>query len=417
MTKELISLHVGQCGCQTGAAYLQHLSTEHELGGRTWTHNPTPCFRESNNKELKARSLFVDSEPRVAMALRESPLGRLIEKHNFFVFPSASGAGNNWAEGYALGNTSAAERITELLERELEQADSPGALLLFHSVSGGTGSGLGSFLLEKVADSFPKLPLVSASVLPSNRTAASDVVVQPYNAVLALQRVTACVDAALCFDNSMFIEEQVNALEPASELLQGFQNANAHIAAAAATLSSGSRLVGNGVWTARAPSLEAVLLGLVAGSRNNLLATSTATGNSSGSLVRKLFRSRNFGLDLDFSQGRFVAATANVKGNEESPEVLPASFVPWAPASFRVGTLSEAAAVDSLMYANHTGVRKPLARILADFAKLKRRDAFVDRYKRASDALDVDSIMQSAFSEVTELVQEYTAMESTTYLD
>ena len=49
--------------------------------------------------------------------------------------------------------------------------------MLLHSIAGGTGSGLGSFLLERLNDRFPKKLIQTYSVFPES----SDVVVQPYN--------------------------------------------------------------------------------------------------------------------------------------------------------------------------------------------------------------------------------------------
>jgi tubulin gamma len=62
------------------------------------------------------------------------------------------------------------------------------AFNLCHSTAGGTGSGLGSYLLENLADRYPKKILQTYSVFPSQETErGSDVVVQPYNTVLTLK--------------------------------------------------------------------------------------------------------------------------------------------------------------------------------------------------------------------------------------
>jgi tubulin beta len=56
------------------------------------------------------------------------------------------------------------------------------AFQLTHSVGGGTGSGLGSLLLQKLAEEYPDKLAFNFSVFPS--PAVSNVVVEPYNAVL-----------------------------------------------------------------------------------------------------------------------------------------------------------------------------------------------------------------------------------------
>lgn len=68
--------------------------------------------------------------------------------------------------------------------------------MLLHSIAGGTGSGLGSFLLERMNDRFPKKLIQTYSVFPD--IGSTDVVVNPYNSLLALRRLTQNSDAVVC---------------------------------------------------------------------------------------------------------------------------------------------------------------------------------------------------------------------------
>ena len=68
-----------------------------------------------------------------------------------------------------------------------------------HSIAGGTGSGLGSFLLERLNDKFPKKLIQTYSVFPNAQE--GDVVVQPYNALLTLKRLTNHADSVVVLDN------------------------------------------------------------------------------------------------------------------------------------------------------------------------------------------------------------------------
>jgi len=45
----------------------------------------------------------------------------------------------------------------DIIDREAEGSDSLDAFLIIHSIAGGTGSGTGSFFLEKLNDRFPKI--------------------------------------------------------------------------------------------------------------------------------------------------------------------------------------------------------------------------------------------------------------------
>jgi tubulin gamma len=72
---------------------------------------------------------------------------------------------------------------------------------LCHSIAGGTGSGLGSFLLERLGDRFPKKLVQTYSVFP-NQIDASDTVIQPYNSILTLKRLTLNADCVVVLDNT-----------------------------------------------------------------------------------------------------------------------------------------------------------------------------------------------------------------------
>lgn len=72
---------------------------------------------------------------------------------------------------------------------------------MLHSVAGGTGSGLGSFLLEKLNDRYPKKIIQTYSVFP-NSEEISDVVVQPYNSILSLKRLVQNADSVVVLDNA-----------------------------------------------------------------------------------------------------------------------------------------------------------------------------------------------------------------------
>lgn len=71
--------------------------------------------------------------------------------------------------------------------------------MLMHSIAGGTGSGLGSFVLERLNDRFPKKLIQTYSVFPN--TAEPDVVVQPYNSLLTLRRLVDHADSVVVLDN------------------------------------------------------------------------------------------------------------------------------------------------------------------------------------------------------------------------
>ena len=76
----------------------------------------------------------------------------------------------------------------------------------------GTGSGMGSYILERLAERYPKKLVQTYSVFPNQEqnptgeinsgVGVSDVVVQPYNSLLTLKRLTQCADCVVVLDNT-----------------------------------------------------------------------------------------------------------------------------------------------------------------------------------------------------------------------
>lgn len=54
-----------------------------------------------------------------------------------------------------------------MIEREADGSESLEGFLILHSIAGGTGSGLGSYLLEKLNDKYSKKVISTYSVFPN----------------------------------------------------------------------------------------------------------------------------------------------------------------------------------------------------------------------------------------------------------
>lgn len=83
----------------------------------------------------------------------------------------------------------------DMIDREADGSDSLEGFMLLHSIAGGTGSGLGSFMLERLNDRFPKKLIQTYSVFPN--TQDGDIVVQPYNSLLSMRRLTQNADSVV----------------------------------------------------------------------------------------------------------------------------------------------------------------------------------------------------------------------------
>lgn len=87
--------------------------------------------------------------------------------------------------------------------------------MLLHSIAGGTGSGLGSFVLERLNDRYPKKLLQTYSVFPNAST--PDVVVQPYNYLLSLKRLANHADSVVVLDNEALTRISTDQLAGGSD--------------------------------------------------------------------------------------------------------------------------------------------------------------------------------------------------------
>ena len=76
--------------------------------------------------------------------------------------------------------------------------------LLFNSVSGGTGSGFSSLLLERLSDEYDRKAKLAFSIFPQDENAAS--VVESYNAVSHLSSLINNVDLSFVLENTAIRE-------------------------------------------------------------------------------------------------------------------------------------------------------------------------------------------------------------------
>jgi tubulin gamma len=168
-------------------------------------------FYQADDEHFIPRNLMIDLEPRVINSIQSSPYRDLYNQENFFIAKEGGGAGNNWASGYRQGSEHE-DHVMEMIDREADGSDSLEGFVLCHSIAGGTGSGMGSFLLERLNDHFPKKLIQTYSVFP-NWDNSPDVVVQPYNSLLTLKRLTLNADAVVVLDNTALNRIAVDRLK------------------------------------------------------------------------------------------------------------------------------------------------------------------------------------------------------------
>jgi len=161
--REVISIHVGQAGCQIGNACWELYTLEHGLSpdGRVQATSPsqnddgfTTFFSETGSGKHVPRSIYVDLEPNVIDSVKTGTFRSLF--HPETMISGKEDAANNYARGhYTVGK----ELIDTVLDRLRKLADACSGLqgfFVFHSFGGGTGSGFGALLLERLSTDYGK---------------------------------------------------------------------------------------------------------------------------------------------------------------------------------------------------------------------------------------------------------------------
>merc|ERR1712048_1078999 len=110
-------------------------------------------YQEAGTMRFVPRACLVDLEPGIMDVIKASPMGTLFKPDNMCF--GANGAGNNWAKGHYTEGAELVETVLDQIRMEIEQCDAPQGFQLFHSLGGGTGSGMGTLLLLKIRDGYP----------------------------------------------------------------------------------------------------------------------------------------------------------------------------------------------------------------------------------------------------------------------
>ncbi|KAG2274290.1 hypothetical protein Bca52824_056845 [Brassica carinata] len=154
-------------------------------------------FSETGAGKHVPRAVFVDLEPTVIDEVRTGTYRQLF--HPEQLISGKEDAANNFARGhYTVGK----EIVDLCLDRVRKLADNCTGLqgfLVFNAVGGGTGSGLGSLLLERLSVDYGKKSKLGFTIYPSPQV--STAVVEPYNSVLSTHSLLEHTDVAVLLDN------------------------------------------------------------------------------------------------------------------------------------------------------------------------------------------------------------------------
>ena len=160
--REIVHVQGGQCGNQIGAKFWEVISDEHGIDPTGTYHGDSDLqlerinvyYNEATGGRYVPRAILMDLEPTVVDEVRTGTYRQLF--HPEQLISGKEDAANNYARGYC---TIGKEIIDLALDRIRKLADNCTGLqgfLVFNAVGGGTGSGLGSLLLERLSVDYGK---------------------------------------------------------------------------------------------------------------------------------------------------------------------------------------------------------------------------------------------------------------------
>ncbi|XP_070495244.1 tubulin gamma-1 chain [Chironomus tepperi] len=444
MPSEMITLQLGQCGNQIGFEFWKRLCLEHGISpsgvledfATDGPDRKDVFFYQADDDHYIPRAVLLDLEPRVIHTIMQSQYAKLYNPENIYLSKDGGGAGNNWASGFSQGEK-LQEEVFDIIDREADGSDSLEGFVLCHSIAGGTGSGMGSYIMERLSDHFPKKLVQTYSVFP-NQDEISDVVVQPYNSLLTLRRLTSCADCVVVLDNTALNRIATDRLHLENPSFTQINTLVSTIMSVSTTTLRYPSYMNNNLIGLTAPLIPTPQLHFLM-TGYTPLTTDTDTVNVRKTTVldvmRRLLQPKNMMVSTgpDKSNHHCYISILNIIQGEVDPtqvhkslqrirERKLAQFIPWGPASIQVALSRSSPYVQSshrvsgLMLANHTSICSLFERALNQYDKLRKRGAFLDQFRKEDMFKENLSELDDSRDVVDSLVQEYEAATRSDYL-
>ena len=404
--REILSIHVGQCGNQIADRFWRLVLREHGL-----TESGTPkaganvaananmevFFHKVREGKYIPRAVLVDLEPGVIARIEGGDMAQLFDEGS--IVRKIPGAANNWARGYNVEGERIIDQIMNVIDAAVEKTKSLQGFLLTHSIGGGSGSGLGSLILERLRQAYPKKKIFTFSVAPS--PLISDSAVEPYNAILTLQRILDNADAAVLLDNEALFRIAKAKLNRSPN----YMDLNHIIALIMSSVTASLRFPGR-----LNTDIAEFVTNLVPFPGCHFLTASFAPMRGPGQegqvrinfpdVARETFSQDNFTAAIDWQNGVYLSACALFRGDVKAKEVeenmaairKTLNFASYVPTGVKLGvaeTAPEGFASSGLALVNHTGIAAVFERLVANFDIMFDNHAYTHWYENAGVSRDM----------------------------
>ena len=404
--REVISLHVGQCGAQIGNSCWELYCLEHNItpdgrsasdeGGSRGNSSFSTFFNETGSGKYVPRAIYVDLEPSVIDEIRTGTYRSLF--HPEQLISGKEDAANNYARGhYTVGK----EQIDKTLDKIRKIADQCSGLqgfLVFRSFGGGTGSGFASLLMERLSVDYGKKAKLDFCVYPAPQIATA--VVEPYNAILTTHTTLEHSDVGFMVDNEAIYEICKRNLDIERP---SYINLNRLLAQVVSSITASLRFEGslnvdlNEFQTNLVP-YPRIHFPLVTYAPIISAEKATHEQFSVGDLTNACFEPANQMVKCDPRTGKYMSCCLLYRGDVTPKDVTGAianiktkrtiQFVDWCPTGFKVGINHQqtttvpngdlaALSRSVCMLANTTAIAEAWARLDHKFDLMYAKRAFV----------------------------------------
>jgi tubulin alpha len=405
--REVISVHIGQAGVQAGNSCWELFCAEHGIQPdgtmpterRDGDDSFHTFFQETGTGKYVPRAVFVDLEPTVIDEVRTGPYRKLFHPNQLIA--GKEDAANNYARGHYTVGKDLVETTLEKIRKIADQCDGLQGFLIFHSVGGGTGSGFGALLLERLNMDYGKKSKLDFCIYPSPQVSTS--VVEPYNSVLSTHALLEHTDCAFLLDNEAIYDicrRNLDIERPS------YLNLNRLVAQIISSLTSSLRFQG-----ALNVDMNEFQTNLVPYPRIHFMLCSYAPiisadkafheQNSVAEITNAVFEPQNMFAKCDPRKGKYMSCCLMYRGDVVPKDANSAinviknkrtiQFVDWCPTGFKCGINyqqptyipgGDLAKVNRAvcMLSNTTAIAEVFARIDHKFDLMYAKRAFVHWY-------------------------------------
>ncbi|XP_057738539.1 tubulin alpha-5 chain-like [Arachis stenosperma] len=407
--REIISIHIGQAGIQVGNSCWELYCLEHGIqpdgvmasdSAEISEHDAfSTFFSESGSGHFVPRALFVDLEPTVVDEVRSGAYRQLF--HPEKLISGKEDAANNFSRGRYTVGREVEEVCLNRIRKLAENCSGLQGFMFFNAAGGGTGSGLGSLLLERLSAEYGKKSRLGFIIYPSPQV--STAVVEPYNTVLANHGLIEHSDVVVLLDNEAIYDICRRSLDIERPT---YSNLNRLISQCISSLTTSLRFQG-----AINVDITEFQTNLVPYPRIHFMLSSYAPVISSAKayheqlavaeITRAVFEPANMMAKCDPRNGKYMACCLMYRGDVVPKDVNVAvsniktkrtvQFVDWCPTGFKCGiNYQPPTAVPGgdlakvkravCMISNNTAVAEVFSRIDHKFDLMFAKRAFVHWY-------------------------------------